>query len=99
MTTTTQSALAGAIRGNLMVSRMYVEALGKDMDPKLASCQPEGVRCNHPTWNLGHLSIYFDMVLGMIGREDMASPRDGYKMLFDEESICQNDPEGEIYPA
>ncbi|MFG0258570.1 MAG: DinB family protein [Phycisphaerales bacterium JB043] len=97
-TTTAQNALAGSIRANLMMSRMYVEALAKDMDPKLASCKPEGADCNHPTWNLGHLSIYFDDVLRMIGRDDLVSPREGYEALFAVDVACEHDPDGTKYP-
>jgi DinB family protein len=98
MATTTQSAVAGAIQSTLITCKMFTEALVKGITPEQASCQPEGVACNHPTWNIGHLSIYFDTVLKMINREDLVSPREGYEELFSDKSTCQHDPKGTVYP-
>ncbi|GAB4550385.1 MAG: DinB family protein [Phycisphaerales bacterium] len=66
---------------------------------RFARC-PEGCpTMNHPAFIVGHLSIYPDRVCTIIGREDLASPREGYEGLFSPQARNQDDPSGTIYPS
>lgn len=51
------------------------QALLNDVETSKAGCKPKGVDTNHPVFIYGHLSIYPDMVLGAIGREDLKDPK------------------------
>jgi len=73
--TTTQSMTATAICAPCNALVELGQALLKDVDPDKARCKPEGVDANHPVFIYGHLSIYPDMVLGAIGRGDLADPK------------------------
>ncbi len=74
--------------------------LAKDIDPAKAARMPEGVNANHPVFVYGHLSIYPQMVMGMLGQEpgDAAVPAN-YNDLFMHGVECQDDTQGSIYPS
>jgi len=60
--------------------------------------KPEGVNTNHPAWIVGHLSIYTDTLLEMIGRSDLANPSAAKPDLFADGTECKDDADGAIYP-
>jgi len=74
------------------------------IDPKSASNMPKQdgqcIKCNHPVFVLGHLSIYPQMVIGMLGGEpsDAAVP-EGYTELFSHGVECKDDSDSSIYPS
>jgi hypothetical protein len=48
----------------------------------------------------GHLALYPDRVLEMLGRSDLAQPvPEGWDDLFGFKSACQHDPDGSVYPS
>jgi len=74
--------------------------LGKDIDPATAARMPEGMNANHPVFVFGHLSIYPQMVMGMLGQEpgETAVPA-SYNDLFMHGVECKDDTDGSIYPS
>lgn len=81
------------------VSVGYAQALMEGVSSDRFARKPEGVDTNHPAFCFGHLAIYPDWILGVIGREDLAKPRDGFDELFKHGAECKDDPDGSIYPA
>lgn len=73
--TTTQSMTASAICAPAKALLGLSEAMLAGVDADKARCMPEGVDTNHPVFIFGHLAIYPDMVLGAIGRGDLADPK------------------------
>ncbi len=72
----------------------------KDIDASKAARMPEGINCNHPVFVYGHLSIYPQMVMGMLGQEagETAVP-ESYNDLFMHGVECKDDTDGSIYPS
>ncbi len=72
----------------------------KDIDPAKAARMPEGINANHPVFVYGHLAIYPQMVMGMLGKEpgDTAVPAE-YNDLFMHGIECKDDVDGSIYPS
>ncbi len=79
--------------------RGYAELLLKDIKPADFARQPNGVNCNHPAWCYGHLSVYPNAILEMIGRADLVKPNAKFKELFDNKTVCRDDPGAKIYPS
>jgi len=81
-----------------------VQGLGKgllkDIDPANAAKMPEGIKCNHPVFIFGHLSIYPQMIMEMLGQDpgDTKVP-ENYSKLFMHGVECQDDPDNTIYPT
>lgn len=61
--------------------------------------KPAGIDMNCPAFIYGHLSLYPDRLLAMVGREDLARPADpSWQELFAAGKACQDDQDGAIYP-
>ncbi|HMN96223.1 MAG TPA: DinB family protein [Phycisphaerales bacterium] len=59
----------------------YAELLVKEIDPaKFAHMPVAGL--NHPAFTIGHLAMYPDRALGILGRQDLARPKAGWDALF-----------------
>jgi hypothetical protein len=77
----------------------------KEVTAEIFARQPkdaEGrtINCNHPCFVLGHLSIYPDKTLGMLGLESEHTKNpEGFADLFAAGKPCQDDPAGVIYPS
>ncbi len=92
----------------IVTGRARVEFLGegllKDIDPKTAGQFPvkdgQPINCNHPVFVYGHLSIYPQMVIGILkGDPSTAAVPESYNGLFMHGVDCQNDPDNTIYPS
>lgn len=93
------SPTARAIVEPARVTLGYADRILTDVGPDRFARMPDGVRTNHPAWVIGHLGLYPDAVLKLIGRDDLARPApDEYTELFKGGSECRDDPSGEIYP-
>ena len=79
----------------------YAQRLLKDIPVAEAArfARPGGqtVESNHPCFIIGHLSLYAPKMLGQLDRDDLLVPA-GFTDLFDKTAVCQNDPDGTIYP-
>lgn len=100
MSTQTTSPLAAMILPGLTRTLGLIEQLVADIPAERFARCPEGhADMNHPAFVIGHLSIYPDMLLEMLGSADQADPRNGYQELFSPTARCQDDPGGTIYPV
>jgi len=59
----------------------YAGALLKDIPAEKFGHMPHPTM-NHPAFNIGHLAGYPDRVLTMIGRPELAKPREDWNKLF-----------------
>jgi len=77
---------------------MYAEALTKGVTPEQFRSKPKGIDTNSAAFNFGHLAVYPEKVLEMIGRADLARPDQRYVDWFSQGKPCLDDPEGKVYP-
>jgi len=80
------------------VAMNYAKALCAGIEPERFGRRPDGVDCNTPAWCIGHLSVYPDRVLELIGRSDLAQTDERYQALFKDGTASPDDPEGSHYP-
>ena len=59
----------------------YAEVLVKDIPDDRFGHMPHPTM-NHPAFNLGHLSLYPNRILGLIGRGDLVKEKAGWDELF-----------------
>ena len=76
----------------------FVDMMLKDVTPEIFARMPEGLTINSPAFNIGHLSIYPDKALEMIGRPELAAPDERYVELFEAGKPCVDDADGAAYP-
>ncbi len=98
MTTATNPRVADAIVPPCRTGLSLLEMALKEIPAEKFAVKPDGVETNHPAWIIGHLSIYTDNVIEMIGRGDLAEPDERLTELFKDGTECRNDPAGRIYP-
>lgn len=90
---------ASSIVPMALLSLNYGKAVCAGIGSERFGRRPEGVDCNTPAWVIGHLSIYPDRVLELIGRADMAQLKDErYETLFANGTASPDDPDGLHYP-
>ena len=95
MTTTTLSfgqTVSGGAKIMLGLTDMLLDGITQDTFGK----KPEGVDCNSPAFIFGHLAIYPDMVIQMLGGD--AKIDEKYEALFKHGVDCVDDPNNETYP-
>lgn len=94
MSTVMGEALAAA--GRVMVG--YGELLAADIPAGDFGKRPTGgVETNTPAWVYGHLSIYPERALAMLGRESAAIDTGHLEANFGARSECADDPDGSVY--
>ncbi|MFM9958248.1 MAG: DinB family protein [Phycisphaerales bacterium] len=91
--------IAEIITGPFTLSRMYAEGLVKDIPADKFRRKPDGIDVNSPAFNFGHLAVYPERILTMIGREDLALKDTRYADLFSAGKPGLDDPDGTVYPA
>lgn len=74
------------------------DAMLKDIRPQDFGRFAKGVHANHPAFCYGHLAIYPDRFLELLGRTDIARSDPAYTELFGAGKECKDDPAGTIYP-
>ena len=79
----------------------YAERLLRDMPINEAAqfARPGGqlVESNHPCFIIGHLSLYAPKMLEQLDQPGLVIPA-GFTEVFDKTAVCQDDPDGTIYP-
>ena len=79
----------------------YAERLLRDMPINEATrfARPGGhlVESNHPCFIIGHLSLYAPKMLDQLDQPGLVIPA-GFAEVFDKTAVCQDDPDGTIYP-
>ncbi|MCA9296100.1 MAG: DinB family protein [Phycisphaerales bacterium] len=89
MTTTAGHTLEAIIpAANLMVG--YAKLLTDDI-PADRFCELPHPTMNHPAFCIGHLSIYPDRMLDMIGRSELRREQKGFSELFAAGVACAPD--------
>jgi hypothetical protein len=93
--TQTASLTNTAILDGLNIALRYAEMLVKDIPAEKFAHMPHP-SMNHPAFCMGHLSIYPDKALMLLGMDDRIAEKPGYAELFEASTTCRNDPG--IYP-
>lgn len=83
----------------------YAHGLVKDIDDKVFASKPssktsEIVNLNHPAFLMGHLGVYPEKILDLLGEDSsgVVAP-EGFKELFLKGIACEHDPDRNIYPS
>lgn len=80
MTTTATHTLDAILpAANLMVS--YAKVLTDDI-PAERFCEMPHPTMNHPAFCIGHLSIYPNRLLELVGKSELVSTREGFTEMF-----------------
>lgn len=61
----------------------YADMLVADIAPEQFGVVPEGVACNSPAYNMGHMALYADMCCQTLGRDDLAVNDPRWKQDFE----------------
>jgi len=83
----------------------YAEGLLKDISDAQFARLPQGpngpIQTNHPAFVYGHLSVYPNMLMNMLGIEGVVGVDnpDGFEELFLHGNECRDDPDNTIYPS
>lgn len=95
---TTANLYASTIVPMATTAMNYAKAVCAGIEDSQFGRKPEGVDCNTPAWVIGHLAIYPDRVLEMIGRGDIARTDERYQELFKAGTNAVDDADGSYYP-
>ena len=76
---------------------MYSDMLSKEITAEQFGLVPEGVNCNSPAFNYGHMALYADMCCQTLGRDDLAKNDPKMKELYEFGVKSQADPKGALY--
>jgi len=80
------------------MSIQAVDRYTADIPAEKFGLMPDGIDCNSPAFNIGHLAIYPDRILEILDRADLAHRDAQWEKLFEMKAECRNDPDGTIYP-
>ena len=96
--------IAEMIVNSATMGLSYAERLVKDIPAerfgRFATLGGEHVVANHPAFALGHLCLYPQKAMGLLGKEvaGCVAPS-SYEELFSKNATCQDDSTGGLYPA
>ncbi|HRQ75476.1 MAG TPA: DinB family protein [Phycisphaerales bacterium] len=88
-------AVSGYFLSCLARTLGYAEALVRDIPADQFAHMPHP-QMNHPAFIMGHLSIYPDRLLKMVGRAELVREISGYADLFSAAAKCLDQPG--LYP-
>lgn len=91
--------IAQIVTAPFVLSRLYAEGVTKGIKAENFARKPEGIDLNHPAFNFGHLAVYPDRILEMLGRSDLARPDQKYIDWFSAGKPCLDDPGCKVYPG
>lgn len=95
MSTATASQLVPVASASMWFATRVLDGIGPDIFAR----KPKGVDCSSPAFIIGHLSLYPDKILELIGRGELAKPDERFTKLFEGGAECKDDPNGTIYPS
>ncbi|MEM1446104.1 MAG: DinB family protein [Planctomycetota bacterium] len=98
----TGSMIAAAGRIGFTTAQQMLTDIKPERFARLPMGEVGAVPTNHPAWVYGHLGLYGNYVLTLLGDQagtDAVAAPDEWNPLFGMGSACQDDPEGTIYPA
>ena len=97
--TLTGNAIAATITQPFSIIRRYTDGLLKGINPADFARKPKGIDFSTPAFNFGHLAVYPERILEMIGRTDLVQRDEKWVELFSAGKPCLDDPTGTIYPS
>lgn len=92
-------SIGATLTPTLGMSMRFAEMLVKDIPAGEFARVPQGIRMNSPAFCFGHLAVYPERMLEMVGRGDLAQPDQRYVDLFSAGKECVDDPTGTVYPS
>lgn len=102
MTTQTTGAtccIAEIIVPGARMTLKLAQAMNADIPADKFARKPQGADTNHPAWAMGHLSLYGDLIVELVGRAELAAPNETFTELFKAETACRDDADGSLYPS
>lgn len=77
----------------------YADILLKDIKAETFARKPDAIDTNHPAFVYGHLALYPERLLDLIGQGSLAQPDQKFMDAFAAGKPCIDDSEGTVYPA
>jgi len=90
--------IASILKGVVTPNMAYADRILTGITPEQFRRMPDGINTNSPAFNFGHLSIYPDRLLALLGREDLVKADPKWEEMFNAKAVCKDDPNGTIYP-
>lgn len=88
---------AGSV--GLRYAKRLLEAVPEDRFGRMSSPGGKLVNSNHPSFTVGHLTLYPVKVLDLLGLDrSQAEPPANYQSLFSKDTVCIDDVDGKRYP-
>lgn len=96
-------SLGNTIADSLDQGRRYAQTLlagiPAEQFARFAAPAGQPIVSNHPAFVFGHLALYPPKILkGVGGHPPDAGVPDSFLPLFAKEAVCQDDPDGSVYP-
>jgi len=90
--TQTANVTTTAILDGMNIAVRYAEMLVQDIPAEQFAHMPHP-SMNHPAFCIGHLSLYPDKALALLGHGEKAVEKPGYAALFEASATCEDDPD------
>ncbi|MGN6544329.1 MAG: DinB family protein [Aureliella sp.] len=91
--------IADAGTVGLRYAKRILESVPEQRFGRLAAPGGETIPSNHPAFVVGHLTLYPQKVLELLGQNDAAArPPADYQSLFSKDAACVDDADGSKYP-
>lgn len=97
---TTGKMIADAASMGSRYMQRLVKGVPAERFARFATAGGETIVANHPAFALGHLCLYPQKVLQLLGVDAAAAaPPPGFEEVFSKDATCKDDPDGSIYPS
>lgn len=94
------SMIADAGNVGLRYAKRLVTGIPPERFGRFAAPGNQVVAANHPAFILGHLSLYPQRVVQLLGQNvGPVTPPDNYDRLFSKDAKCEDDSSGQLYPS
>lgn len=81
-------------------AQRLMNGITADRFARFAAPGGETVQANHPAFVFGHLCLYPQKVVSLLGGDVAAvTPPPHFEQAFSKDAVCQDDVEGTLYPA
>lgn len=94
------SMIADAGSVGLRYAKRLLEAVPDERFGRMSAPGGKLVTSNHPSFTVGHLTLYPMKVLELLGMDkSSAEPPASYQSLFSKDNTCIDDVDGKLYPG
>lgn len=94
------SMIAASAELGMGYSERLIKDISSDQFARFATIGDTTIVSNHPSFILGHLSLYASNVLDNLGADSSPiQPSEAFEKVYSKDATCVDDPDGSIYPS